>query len=282
MCAITAATLGLSASVGTAATTTAVIAANAALFSGLASVGMGIYQANVSAQAAQANLNAQAQAQQANLAMQRQQMVMQQNQSYQALALQQQQQTDQYNLSVLQGNNQMLSDWERGVQSSQNARAQAWQQHELDKKSYQKSIEQAGEQNRLSNEMANRVYMSEQSKLSEKKKRAAFEQQSILAKAIGAKGSILATGRTGQSVGLLLKDVERQKGFSIAQQDATVKSARESAIIGMESGWLKAESENNVAYSQIDMFPQDPYLPKDPSRPNFIDPIGLAIEPTYA
>ena len=258
------------------------LTANLAIATTAVTVGMGIYQANVSAAAAQANLNAQAQATEANLNMQRQQMVMQQNQSYQALALQQQQQTDQYNLSVLQGNNQILSDYERNLDAAQNARSQSWQQHELDKVSYQKSKEQASEQSRLSNEMANRVYMSEQAKLSEKKKRAAFEQQSILAKAIGAKGSILATGRTGQSVGLLLKDVERQKGFAIAQQDATVKSARESAIIGMESGWLKAESENNVAYSQIDMFPQDPYLPKDPSRPNFIDPIGLAIEPTYA
>ena len=68
----------------------------------------------------QANLNAQAQAQEANLAMQRQQMVMQQNQSYQALALKQQQQTDQYNLSVLQGNNQILSDYERNFHAYKN------------------------------------------------------------------------------------------------------------------------------------------------------------------
>lgn len=254
-----------------------------AIASVAAPVAMGFVTANQQAGIAQANINAQAQQAQIQNDLARQQMILSQQQSYNALKLQNQQQTAQYNLSVQSANNQMLSEWERQGEAVRLANQQAWERHTMDKNSYQKSLEHAKDQNRLSNEAANRQYIKEQSKLSEVRKKAAFNQQSILAKAIGAKGSILASGRTGKSVGLLVKDVERQKGFQLAQSDASVKSAREAAIIGMESGWLNAQSENNIAYSKIDLFPTKPLLSNEPSRPNFINPIGLAIDdPIYS
>ena len=64
---------------------------------------------------------------------------------------------------------------------------------------YQRSKETYEEQARLNNEAANRVYMGEQAKIDEARKQAAFEAQSILAKSIGTKGKVLASGRSGQS-----------------------------------------------------------------------------------
>ena len=76
----------------------------------------------------------------------------------------------------------------------------------------------------------------------------------------------------------MLKDVERQKGFAIAQADAMSRSKREASIIAMEGGWLKAQSANQQAFSDIGFNPTDPYLPKLPGSPQFITPIGLAID----
>ena len=88
-------------------------------------------------------------------------------------------------------------------------------------------------------EEANRVYTAEQARLEGKRKEAAFEAQSILAKSIGTKGTILASGRTGQSIGLLVNDVERQAGIQKAQQTAMLESDRVASIIGMETPSLR-------------------------------------------
>ena len=61
------------------------------------------------------------------------------------------------------------------------------------------------------NSAANKVYVQEQAKLKEVRDKAAFQAQANYAKAIGAQGKVLATGATGQSVGLLMNDAERQQ-----------------------------------------------------------------------
>ena len=119
--------------------------------------------------------------------------------------------------------------------------------------------------------------MAEQAKISEAEKKAAFEQQALLAKSIGAKGSILAAGRSGQSVGLLVNDVERQLGFAMAQEDAMAEGVREQAGIAMEGASLQNQSSNNVAASEITYDPSQPYLPKGPDMPNFIDGSDFSI-----
>ena len=281
MCPVTigAAALGTTVSGAAAAGTTALAAGLGMAAIGTAVTGgLAIMQMNQAASQAQAQMNFQAQSQQAQLDMTRQQMQLQQDQQYQAQVLAQQQQTEQYNLNVLQANNSIANQWRQQRQQVQNERQAILKKYEGDRVGYQRSVELAREQIGLNNEAANRVYSAEQIKLMEAKKKAAFESQAILAKAIGARGSILATGRSGQSVGLLLKDVERQKGFAQAQADATFSSKRAAAIVAMEGGWLSAQSANAKAQSQIQMFPQDPYLPKDPDTPTFVNPIGLAID----
>lgn len=149
--------------------------------------------------------------------------------------------------------------------------------NEAQRVTYQRDVERARLQTDLNAEAANRVYKGEQAKVVQAKKKAAFEQQAILAKSIGAKGNILAAGRTGQSVGLLLNDVERQAGFATAQELAQLDSVRDVSSIAMDSAYLQNQSADNQAYSQIGFAPANPYLPQMPDTPAFIDGSTLAI-----
>ena len=76
--------------------------------------------------------------------------------------------------------------------------------------------------------------------MSEAKKKAAFAQQTALAKSIGSKGAILSAGRTGQSVGLLINDAERQSGFAQAQAWRTL-GLYSGAITDLHGSSLPAE-----------------------------------------
>jgi hypothetical protein len=98
---------------------------------------------------------------------------------------------------------------------------------------------------------ANKVYMQEQAVMQEANARAAFKSQEIYAKQIGAVGSVLSTGMTGQSVGLLALDAERQAGFAQAQSDASTRSAGIMSGIRSDAAFSKAESANNEAASRV-------------------------------
>jgi hypothetical protein len=98
---------------------------------------------------------------------------------------------------------------------------------------------------------ANKVYMQEQAVMQEANARAAFKSQEIYAKQIGAVGSVLSTGMTGQSVGLLAMDAERQAGFNQAQSDASTRSAGIMSGIRSDVAFNKAESANNEAASRV-------------------------------
>ena len=133
-------------------------------------------------------------------------------------------------------------------------------------------MEEQDQQIKYNNEAANKVYEQEQSKISEAKKKAAFAQQTALAKSIGSKGAILSAGRTGQSVGLLINDAERQSGFAQAQADAQLASTLEQSQISMDQAFLQSLGANNQAESRKGMAPTDPYMPQMPGIPTFVDP----------
>lgn len=98
---------------------------------------------------------------------------------------------------------------------------------------------------------ANKVYMQEQAVMQEANAKAAFKSQEIYAKQIGAVGSVLSTGMTGQSVGLLALDAERQAGFAQAQSDASTRSAEIMSGIRSDMAFNRAESANNEAASRV-------------------------------
>ena len=121
---------------------------------------------------------------------------------------------------------------------------------------------------------ANQVYAGEQAKLDEAKTKAAFKSQEIYAKSIGAKGAVLATGATGQSVGLLAMDADRQAGLGMAEQDATVASAAKQAAIGAQMGADQQTSANNEAFSKLAISPAAPVFSPSPGG-------GPIESPTY-
>jgi hypothetical protein len=128
------------------------------------------------------------------------------------------------------------------------------------------------------NEAANKSYVQEQVKLNEARSAAAFKAQANYAKSIGARGKLLATGATGQSVGLLALDVERQQGFADAEQNASLRSAEQAAAIGADVAYTQAKSANNTAYSNLMPTVQAPLLTPDPSGVG--ENLNLGI-PTY-
>ena len=241
--------------------------------SATAGVGFGIY----SAQQQQQQI---ANAERARQVQQQQQVasaIRQQNQQQAAQTQQLKQQQEQANLQVQQANQSILTQYEQQVRATKADRESIVSRYAANKLGYQRSKEQADKQYGLNAEALNTAYMQEQTKLKEVRQQAAFESQAALAKSIGMKGTILASGRTGQSVGLLVKDVERQSGFEIAAQEASVDSAKDAAGISMDQAFNQAESANAQAASKIGFNPEKPYLPEMPGSPNFVDPIGLSI-----
>ena len=184
--------------------------------------------------------------------------------------LQQESAAEARNLQIQQLNNALKDKYTQQREAVERERGQLMLQNQTDRRVYQDSRETADKQMRSNNEAANRVYVAEQSQLSEKRKEAAFQAQTILAKSIGAKGSILATGRTGQSVGLLVLDTERQAGRETAQQEAMLKSDYESALISMDSAFQQNLDGNINAESKVGFNPEMPYLPSMPEVPNFV------------
>ena len=124
------------------------------------------------------------------------------------------------------------------------------------------------------NSSANKTYVQEQAKLAENRQKAAFKTQEILRKSIGIQGKILASGATGQSVGLLALDAERQAGFAQAQQNASVDSAALQSAVSQDIAFDQAKSAANQAFNRT----------PPPSQAPILDPYGMAgLEiPTYA
>ena len=257
-----------------------------------ASVGMGLMSAQQQSQQAQAQMNMQARQQQLQQQQQRQSMIQQQEmqrqsmlqsqqQAYQSQVLQQRQAQDQYNLQVLQSNVQIQNQYNQQRAAVEQERHNIQRKYEADRIAFQRRQEEADQQIKYNNEAANKVYEQEQSKMTEAKKKAAFAQQAALAKAIGSKGAILSAGRTGQSVGLLINDAERQSGFAQAQADAQLASTMEQSQISMDQAFLQSIGANNQAKSRVGMAPTDPYMPAFPGIPNFVDPYQSEQEPAF-
>ena len=188
-------------------------------------------------------------------------------QAQQSAAMQAQQAQQQMNLQYRQAQQQAFH--ERNVQVQQHIGAVKAQQ-----------AQGVAYQDQLFNnsQAANRVYTTEQQKVVEARTKAAFESQAILAKTIGAKGRVLASGLTGQSVGLLAMDAERQGGFGMAQQNAVYRSALTNSALTMEAAKLENQSANNMALSRLSAPVQAPILAPDPE--GIGDNLNLGI-PAY-
>ena len=214
------------------------------------------------------------QRQQSIMQMQQQQqtMLLQQQQTQASLYQQQRQAQQNYNLQIQQANNNTLNAYNQQKAAAELEARNAMQRNEIERQNYQDSKESTDKQMRLNNEAANRVYVAEQVKLSEAAKKAAFARQTALAKSIGNEGRILASGRTGQSIGLLVNDAERQAGFEEAQANATFESQIDASAVAMEGAFIQSRGANEQALASLGMAPQDPILPSMPNIPVFLEP----------
>lgn len=233
--------------------------------------------------AAQQRLQMQQQGQQQLFQMQQNQAQLRQQADFQAQNQRQQlsqqqesrkfqaeQAAKQANLQIEQMNAQLADKYTQQKEAVRAERNQLLKKFETDKRVYQDSKETAQQQEAENASAANRVYVAEQAKLEGKRREAAFEAQSILAKSIGAKGTILASGRTGQSVGLLVNDAERQAGVAKAQQTAMLEADKVAAIIGMDDAFEQNKAADRQAQAQVGFDPSMPYLPKMPEVPTFV------------
>ena len=206
--------------------------------------------------------------QQQSLAYDSQRLNLQQSQANNRLQIEQA--AEGRNLQIQQLNNALKDRYTQQREAVKRERDMLMQQNQTDRRVYQDQQETATKQSIANAEAANRVYMGEQSQLSEKRKEAAFKAQTILAKSIGAKGSILATGRTGQSVGLLALDTERQAGRDVAATEAMMKADYDTALINMDNAFQQNLEGNRQAESKVGFNPEMPYLPQMPEVPNFV------------
>ena len=142
----------------------------------------------------------------------------------------------------------------------------------------QQSASLAGQKDIINaNTAANRAYEAEQFKKLDARKAAAFKMQDIYSKEIGAKGSIWATGATGQSIGLLAMDAERKGGFAKAKETATKESTYGQSDIAMYNLETQRQSKVNIALASIPAPVQAPEFAPEITG-NY--PLGLGL-PEY-
>ena len=207
-------------------------------------------------------------------AFQEQNQILQVQQQQDALKFQKEQAAENRNLQIEQMNAQLQESYVRQKEAVKSERTQLMQKNETDRRLYQDRKEVTSKQKMANAAASNSIYLAEQATLEEKRKEVAFEAQSILAKSIGAKGAVLASGRTGQSVGLLVNDAERQAGIQQAQQSAMFDADKSAAIIAMSNAFEVNKAADMQADAKVGFNPTMPYLPKMPDVPSFV---GLGI-----
>lgn len=188
---------------------------------------------------------------------QQQQAQMQARQAQQSAILQQRQQEQQY---------QMQQDQDRRSREQKNKEIKT--NYDGMVRSQQASRLAYDKQNASINQAVNKTYVQEQVKLNEARDQAAFKSQSNLIKSIGAQGAVLATGATGQSVGLMALDAERQQGFATAQANAGLRSAASQSAISQDIAYDQAKSSMNQNFNTLEA---------PVAAPTYVDGTGFDI-----
>lgn len=151
--------------------------------------------------------------------------------------------------------------------SQQNAVAQAQYQQQL--AVYRESERAYSRQMELNAVAANRAYASEQEKLKYEYDKAALEAQELLASSMRTAGTLIASGRTGQSIGVLAADADREASRDLATLGLNLAYADSNYMIGVAGINEQWQSANNMAQSNRMLKPTAPVKIAGPS------PIGL-------
>lgn len=125
---------------------------------------------------------------------------------------------------------------------------------------------------------ANRAVAAEDQKLREKQNSAAFQAQTNIAKAIKAQGSVLATGRSGQSFLLEAMEADRTLGFEQAEVEQTLYDASMASGMAKEGIFLDQNAANITAWNNLPADPLSPQASFLPVKPIMAKgPSGLAL-----
>lgn len=165
-------------------------------------------------------------------------------------------------------------------------------QTELNKSILSKSA--ADTQVELNQRATSRAIQAEQQKLSDAQAQAAFEGQRLLATSLQTQGSILGSGRTGQSIGLLVNDAQRRYGQDSAIANRNAETAYGDYLNNSGIAVLRQLNADAEAISQILPEPIKP-LPLPELAPPALSPlpdygpsipfrtdIGPVMSPTFA
>ena len=111
--------------------------------------------------------------------------------------------------------------------------------------------EQAYQQQRdLNQQAANRAYQQQQLKFKGELDQASQKAEQLLTQRLQAQGNIMASGRTGQSVGALLTDAQRTEGRDLGTLGLNLAYAQQEYGFGMENIFQQQQAGNVSAASQ--------------------------------
>ena len=111
--------------------------------------------------------------------------------------------------------------------------------------------EQAYQQQRdLNQQAANRAYQQTQLKLKGELDQASQKAEQLLTQRLQAQGNIIASGRTGQSIGALLTDAQRTEGRDLGTLGLNLAYAQQDYGFGMENIFQQQQAGNVSAASQ--------------------------------
>jgi len=156
------------------------------------------------------------------------------------------------------------------------ANAQAQQQYQAQMAAHAHSEQAFNEQMRLNQEAASRAYVAEQERLKFEQQSAALEAQKLLISSTQAQGKIAASGRTGQSIGLLMSDVDREMGRDLAVLGLSLSNAHQDYFTNTEAIFNQAQSTINQAQSSRMLRPSEPLRAPGPSPFGLLAGIGGA------
>jgi hypothetical protein len=169
-----------------------------------------------------------------------------------------------------------IASYQQQQQQADYANAVARQQYQAQLTAYNQSERSYEAQMRLNAEAANRAYTSEQSKLQAEYAQAAQKAQERTIQSLQQQGLVMATGRSGQSIGLLLADAERTAGRDMAVLGQNLAYANQDYWIGAESIYNQQETANNMAASQRTLKPSSPIAMPGPSGIGLVAGLGSA------
>lgn len=159
--------------------------------------------------------------------------------------------------------------------AQQNAVAQAQYQQQM--AAYQQSQNAYKQQIDLNAEAANRAYTGEQQKLQYEYRKAALEASELLASSMRTQGTLLASGRTGQSIGVLANDADREYSRDLATMGLNLAYANQNYLTTAQGVQQQWESANNLAASNRMLKPQAPIMQSGPSPLGLIAGLGGAV-----